>query len=72
MSLDVHFKSQKRKALLIMDNFVTHSLQHVGRGESFGFQTCSSTILLFLIYHHCYKCGTNLGSGNNCFIQSLV
>ena len=35
--LNVHFKSQKRKALLIMDNYATHSLKHIGRGESFVF-----------------------------------
>ena len=39
MSLNVHFKSQKWKVILIMENFVTHSLKHVGRGESFGFST---------------------------------
>ena len=39
MSLNVHFKSQKHKVLLIMDNFATHPLKHVGRGESFVFST---------------------------------
>ena len=39
ISLDVHFKSQKQKVLLIMDNFVAHSLEHIGRHESFGFST---------------------------------
>ena len=29
------------KVFLIMDDFATHSLEHVGRGESFGFQPCS-------------------------------
>ena len=51
MSLNVHFKSQKRKVLLIMDMFVIHSLKDVGRGESFDFQPCSSPILLLLYYH---------------------
>jgi hypothetical protein len=37
MSLNVHFKSQKRKLILILDNFATHPLKHVGRGESFSF-----------------------------------
>ena len=41
MSLNVNFKSQLWKALLIMDKHVTHSLKHVGRDESFGFQPCS-------------------------------
>ena len=41
MSLNVHFKSQKWKVLLIMVKFVTHSPKDVGRGESFGFQPCS-------------------------------
>ena len=44
MSLNVHFKSQKRKVILIMDNYVSHSLEHVGRGESFGFRPCSRAI----------------------------
>ena len=41
MSLNVRFKSQKRKVLLIMDIYVTHSLEHNGRGESYGFQPYS-------------------------------
>jgi hypothetical protein len=41
MSLNVHFKSQKRKVLLILGNDATHYLEHVGRGESFGFQPCN-------------------------------
>ena len=39
MSLNVHFKSQKRKVLVITDNYATHSLMYVGRGESFGYST---------------------------------
>ena len=43
MSFNVCFKSQKRKVFLIMDNSTTvsttHSLKHVGRGESVGFST---------------------------------
>ena len=39
MSLDVYFKSQKWKALLMMDKYATHSLKHVSRGESFGLTT---------------------------------
>jgi hypothetical protein len=39
ISLNVHFKSQMQKVLLIMDNFVAHSLEHIGRDESFGFST---------------------------------
>ena len=37
MSLNVYFKSQKWKIFLIMENYATHSSQHVGRGEAFGF-----------------------------------
>ena len=50
MSLNVHFKSQKWKVLLIMDNYATHSLKHVGRGESFGFSTLqlSNITIVFL------------------------
>ena len=50
MSLNVHFKSQKWKVLLIMNNYATHSLKHVGRGESFGFSTLqlSNIIIAFL------------------------
>ena len=40
MSLNVHLKSQKQKVPLIMGNYATHSLEHVGRGEPFGFQPC--------------------------------
>ena len=36
-SLDVHFKSQKRKLLLIVDICFIHSFEHIGRGESFVF-----------------------------------
>ena len=44
MSLNVHFKTEKRKVILIMDNYVSHSLEHVGRGESFGFRPCNRAI----------------------------
>jgi hypothetical protein len=37
MSLNVHFKPQKQKALLVIDNYATHSLEHVDKGNSFGF-----------------------------------
>ena len=39
MNLNAHFKSQKRKALLIINKHVTHSLEHVGRGKSRVFST---------------------------------
>ena len=39
MSLNVYFKSQKQKVLLVMDNSTTHSLKHVGRCISFDFST---------------------------------
>ena len=29
--------SQKHKALLIIDNYATHSLEHVDKGDSFGY-----------------------------------
>ena len=50
MSLNVHFKSQKRKVLLFIFNFASRSLKHVGRGESFGFSTLdlSNIIIIFL------------------------
>ena len=50
MSLNVHLKSQKQKVLLIMDNCATHSLKHIGRGESFGFPTLqfNNIIIAFL------------------------
>ena len=35
MSLNVHFKSQKWKVFLIVENYATHSLKHIGKGESF-------------------------------------
>ena len=35
------FKSHKQQVLLIVDKYVTHSIVHVGMGESFGFQPCS-------------------------------
>jgi hypothetical protein len=34
MSLDVNFIS-KAKGVFIMDEFVIHSLEHIGRGELF-------------------------------------
>ena len=37
MSLNVHFKSQKWKLLLVMNNLATCSFKHVGRNDSFGF-----------------------------------
>jgi hypothetical protein len=39
MSLNVHFKYQKQKVLLITGNYTTHSLKDVGRGESLSFST---------------------------------
>ena len=50
MSLNAHFKSQKWKVLIIVDNYVTRSLEHVGKGESFGFPTLqfSNVIIVFL------------------------
>ena len=41
MSLNVYFKFHKRKVFFIMDKYVTCPLEHVDRGESFGFQPCS-------------------------------
>ena len=41
MGLSVHFKSQKRKVLLIMENYDTHSQKHVDRGDQLEFQTYS-------------------------------
>ena len=50
MSLNAHFKSQKWKVLLIMDNYATHSPRHVGRGQSFGFSILklSNITIVFL------------------------
>ena len=50
MSVNVHFESQKHKVFLIMDKFATHSLEQVGRGESFDFSTLqwSNIIIVFL------------------------
>ena len=50
MYLNVHFISQKRKALLIMNNYASHSPKHVDRGESFGFPTLqlSNIIIVFI------------------------
>jgi hypothetical protein len=39
MSLHVHFKSQKWKVLLIINNLVACSFKHLGRGDSFAFST---------------------------------
>ena len=51
MSLDVHFRSQEQKVLSIINKFVNHSLEHVGRDDSFGFQPCNWAILQLLSYH---------------------
>ena len=50
MNANIHFKSQKGKVLLIMDNLATHSFKHVDRGESFGFSTLqlSNITIVFL------------------------
>ena len=39
MSVNVHFIPQKWMVFFIMDDFATHSFEHVGSGESFGFST---------------------------------
>ena len=50
MNLNVQFKSKKQKVLFIMNNYATHSLKHVGRGESFSFSNLqlSNIIIAFL------------------------
>ena len=40
MSLNVHFKSQKWKVLLIMDDSTTHPIEHVGKVNHLVFQPC--------------------------------
>ena len=49
MILNVHFKSQKWKLLLIMDNYAIHSLEHVGRDKPFWF-----FILVVEQYYYCF------------------
>ena len=50
MSLNVHIEFQKWKVFLIRDNYATHSLQHVGRGEAFGFVNLKfSNITIFFL-----------------------
>ena len=39
LNLDKHFKSQKWKVLLIMDNPTTQLLGDIGRGVLFGYST---------------------------------
>ena len=51
MSLNVHFKSQKQMVFLIMKIYAPHSFKHVGRGELFGFNPCSWTILPWYSCH---------------------
>ena len=50
ISMNVHFKSQRQKVLLSMGNSTTHFLEHVSRGESFGFATLllSNNTIAFL------------------------
>jgi hypothetical protein len=56
-----------------MDNFATHSLEDVSKGESFGFSTLHlSNIFIDFLPPNVTKSGATLGLGNNCFIQSLV
>ena len=50
MSLNVHIEFQKWKVFLVRDNYATHSLQHVGRGEAFGFVNLKfSNITIFFL-----------------------
>lgn len=48
MSLNVLFKSQKWKVFFFMGNFVTRSLEHVGKSESFGFPTLQLSNIIFV------------------------
>ena len=50
MNLNVDFKSQKRKMLFFMDNCATHSLKHVGSGESFGFSTLQLSNIIIVVF----------------------
>ena len=68
MSLNVHFKSQKQKVPLVMKKYATHSLKHVGRGESFGFSTLQLNNIPVIFLPPNVTCGTTLGSRNNCLI----
>jgi hypothetical protein len=45
------FQISKAKGTLIMDNYATHSLKHVGKGESFSFSTLqlSNITIIFLL-----------------------
>ena len=38
MGLNVHLKSQKRKVVLVLANYATRYLKHVGRGDHLVFQ----------------------------------
>ena len=69
---DVHFKPQKKKVLLIMDNFATHSRKHVVRGESFGFSTLQLSKIIIAFFLPDGTSMSNSRSWNNCFIHSLV
>ena len=51
MSLDIHFKSQKRKVFFNMNNTATHSLSMLVRVNHLVFETCALTILVLLSYH---------------------
>ena len=71
MMASVYISNVKSKnVLLIMGNFATHSLKHVGKGESFSLSTLQLTnICIAFIPPNFTKCGPTLGLGDNCFIQ---
>ena len=73
VSLNVPSKSQKWKVLLVMDNSVIHSLQHVGRGESFGFSTLQlRNIIIAFLPPNVTSMVQPLVQGIIAFIQSSI
>ena len=73
MSLDVNFRSPNLKVLLIMNNFATHSLKHVGRGESFDFFLTLKlrTNIVSFLPPNATSAKTTLGSRNNASFKVL-
>ena len=50
MSLNVHFKYQKWKTLLIMSYYVNRSLTQVDRSESFGLSTLQLSNIIIVLF----------------------
>ena len=61
MSLNLHFKLQKQKVLLIMNKYVIHSRRMLVGVNHLVFNFVVEQYYCFFLTTYCYKCGTTLG-----------